>query len=76
MIAIKSTAAALALVVVFTSFTSFALSETKPTPKDTAADNSTLASLLKREGFGVVKLKRRTSTETQNVSSLMSKLIG
>jgi len=58
MIAIKSTAAALALAVVCTSFTSFALSETKPTQKDTAADNSTLASLLKREGFGVVKLKQ------------------
>ena len=58
MIAIKSTAAALALTVVFTSFTSFAVSETKPTPKDTAADNSTLASLLKQEGFAVVKLKQ------------------
>jgi len=59
MIAMKSAAAALALVVVFTSFTSFALSEAaKPTSKDTAADNSTLARLLKQEGFGVVKLKQ------------------
>jgi predicted aspartyl protease len=33
-------------------------SEAKPTPKDTAADNSTLGSLLKQEGFGVVKLKQ------------------
>jgi predicted aspartyl protease len=34
------------------------VSEAKPTPKDTAADNSTLDSLLKQEGFGVVKLKQ------------------
>jgi predicted aspartyl protease len=34
------------------------VSEAKPTPKDTAAENSTLDSLLKQEGFGVVKLKR------------------
>jgi len=33
------------------------VSEVKPTPKDTAEDNSTLGSLLKQEGFGVVKLK-------------------
>jgi predicted aspartyl protease len=33
-------------------------SEAKPTPNDTAADNSTLDSFLKREGFGVVKLKQ------------------
>jgi predicted aspartyl protease len=34
------------------------VSEAKPAPKDTAADNSTLDSLLKQEGFGVVKLKQ------------------
>ena len=34
------------------------VSEAKPTPKDTVADNSTLDSLLKQEGFGVVKLKQ------------------
>jgi len=34
------------------------VSEAKPTPKDTAADNSTLDSLLKQEGFGVVDLKQ------------------
>jgi len=34
------------------------VSETKSTPKNTAADNSTLDSLLKQEGFGVVKLQR------------------
>jgi hypothetical protein len=34
------------------------VSEAKPTPKDTAADNSTPDSLLKQEGFGVVKLKQ------------------
>jgi predicted aspartyl protease len=34
------------------------VSEAKPTPKDTAPDNSTLDSLLKQEGFGVVKLKQ------------------
>jgi predicted aspartyl protease len=34
------------------------VSEAKPTPKDTAADNSTLDSLLKQEGFGVVELKQ------------------
>ncbi len=33
-------------------------SEAKPTPKDTPADNSTLDSLLKQEGFGVVKLEQ------------------
>jgi predicted aspartyl protease len=33
-------------------------SEAKPTPKDTAADNSSLESLLKDEGFGVVKLRQ------------------
>src|SRR5947207_3037383 len=34
------------------------VSEAKPTPKDTAADNSTVYSLLKQEGFGVVKLRQ------------------
>ena len=34
------------------------VSEAKPTRKNTAADNSTLNSLLKQEGFGVVKLKQ------------------
>jgi predicted aspartyl protease len=34
------------------------VSEAKPTPKDTAAANSTLDSFLKQEGFGVVKLKQ------------------
>jgi predicted aspartyl protease len=34
------------------------VSEAKPTPKDTATDNSTLDSLLKQEGFGVVKLRQ------------------
>jgi predicted aspartyl protease len=34
------------------------VSKAKPTPKDTAPDNSTLDSLLKQEGFGVVKLKQ------------------
>ena len=34
------------------------ISEGKTTPKDTTADNSTLDGLLKREGFGVVKLKQ------------------
>jgi predicted aspartyl protease len=34
------------------------VSEAKPTPQDTAADNSTLDTLLKHEGFGVVKLKQ------------------
>src|SRR5437763_12933352 len=35
-----------------------AVSEAKPTPKDTAADNSTLYSLLKQEGVGVVKIRQ------------------
>ena len=35
------------------------VSEAKPTPKDTATDNSTLDSLLKQEGFGVVKLAQK-----------------
>ena len=35
------------------------VSEAKPTPKDTATDNSTLDSLLKQEGFGVVKLEKK-----------------
>jgi hypothetical protein len=34
------------------------ISEAKPTPKDTAPDNSKLDSLLRQEGFGVVKLTR------------------
>jgi hypothetical protein len=34
------------------------VSEAKPTPKDTAEDNSTLGGFLKQEGFGVVKLKQ------------------
>jgi predicted aspartyl protease len=34
------------------------VSEAKPTPKDTAAANSTLDSLLKQEGFGAVELKQ------------------
>jgi predicted aspartyl protease len=34
------------------------VSEAKPTQKDTAADNSTLDSLLKQEGFGMVKLRQ------------------
>ncbi|HEU5248226.1 MAG TPA: pepsin/retropepsin-like aspartic protease family protein [Candidatus Udaeobacter sp.] len=34
------------------------VSETKRTPKDTADDESTLDSLLKQEGFGVVKLRQ------------------
>jgi predicted aspartyl protease len=34
------------------------VSEAKPTPKDTATDNSTLESLLKQEGFGMVKIKQ------------------
>ena len=34
------------------------VSEAKPTPTDTTADNSTLDSLLKQQGFGVVKLKQ------------------
>jgi predicted aspartyl protease len=34
------------------------LSEAKPAPKDTLAANSTLYSLLKQEGFGVVKLEQ------------------
>jgi predicted aspartyl protease len=34
------------------------VAEAKRTPKDTADDNSTLDSLLKQEGFGVVKLKQ------------------
>jgi predicted aspartyl protease len=34
------------------------VSEAKPTPKDTAPNNSELDSLLRQEGFGVVKLKR------------------
>jgi predicted aspartyl protease len=34
------------------------VSEAKPTPEDTAADDPTLDSFLKREGFGVVKLKQ------------------
>jgi predicted aspartyl protease len=34
------------------------VSEAKPTPKDTAAVNSTLDSLLKQEGFGAVELKQ------------------
>ena len=34
------------------------VSEAKPTPKDAAAVNSTLDSLLKQEGFGVVELKQ------------------
>jgi predicted aspartyl protease len=35
------------------------VSEAKPTPKDTATDNSTLDSFLKQEGFGVVKLEKK-----------------
>jgi predicted aspartyl protease len=35
------------------------VSEAKPSPKDTAAANSTLDSLLKQEGFGVVELKQK-----------------
>ncbi len=35
------------------------VSEAKPTPKDTATDSSTLDSLLKQEGFGVVKLEQK-----------------
>jgi predicted aspartyl protease len=34
------------------------VSEAKPTPEDTATDNSTLDSLLKQEAFGVVKLRQ------------------
>jgi predicted aspartyl protease len=34
------------------------VSEAKPTPTDTTADKSTLDSLLKQQGFGVVKLKQ------------------
>jgi hypothetical protein len=34
------------------------VSKAKPTPKDTAPDNSELDSLLRQEGFGVVKLKQ------------------
>ena len=34
------------------------VSEAKPTLKDTTADNATVDSLLKQEGFGVVKLKQ------------------
>jgi len=33
------------------------VSEAKPAPQDTAPDNSELGSLLRQEGFGVVKLK-------------------
>ena len=35
------------------------VSEAKPTPNETAEDNSTLGSFLKEEGFGVVKLKQK-----------------
>jgi predicted aspartyl protease len=35
-----------------------AVSEAKPTPKNAAADNSTLDSFLKQEGFAVMKLKQ------------------
>jgi predicted aspartyl protease len=35
------------------------VSEAKPTPQGTAADKSALDSLLKQEGFGVVKLKQQ-----------------
>ena len=35
------------------------VSEAKPTPKETATDNSTLDGLLKQEGFGVVKLEKK-----------------
>jgi predicted aspartyl protease len=41
------------------------VSEAKPTPKDTPADNSTLDSLLKQEGFGVVKLKQENLDNQQ-----------
>jgi predicted aspartyl protease len=41
------------------------VSEAKPTPKDTADDNSTLDSFLKQEGFGVVKLKQE-NLDNQN----------
>src|SRR2546430_1135282 len=34
------------------------VSEAKATPRDTATDNSTLDSLVKQEGFGVVKLRQ------------------
>ncbi len=34
------------------------VSEAKATPRDTATDNSTVNSLLKQEGFGVVKLRQ------------------
>jgi hypothetical protein len=34
------------------------VSEAKPTPQGTAADNSTLDGFLKQEGFGVVKLRQ------------------
>ena len=35
------------------------VSEANPSPRNTSADNSTLDSLLKQEGFGVVKLKQQ-----------------
>jgi len=35
------------------------VSEAKPTANNTTAENSTLGSLLKQEGFGVVKLKQK-----------------
>ena len=34
------------------------VSEAKATPRDTATDNSSVNSLLKQEGFGVVKLRQ------------------
>src|SRR5439155_2419857 len=36
------------------------VSEAKATPRDTATDNSTLDSLLKQEGFRVVKLRQES----------------
>ena len=46
------------------------VSEAKPTPKDTATDNSTLDSLLKQEGFGVVKLEKKNLGESKGAQEL------
>jgi hypothetical protein len=46
------------------------VSEAKPTPKDTAEDNSTLGGLLKQEGFGVVKLKQKNLDNQKGAQEL------
>jgi len=41
------------------------ISEARPTPKDIAADNSTVGNLLKQEGFGMLKLRQENLDNQQ-----------